>query len=251
MKILENLYSQPYFAPVLFGIIVVLAILFIVILILALRDLKKNSKNKVDNTQDLLSKTDDESVNLEMMANQDNNIDNSNVNNNFDMDATIEFKTPVNGFQPINVEAPTMEDNVVENAVVDNFNVEEKVNVTEEEVSKAENDLDTIAATLLAEYKKENVEDGVTEVSETSSPKDQFSSVYVKPDTLPVEEKKRTNIPNFADIPMPQGVRVVNSSNIIDSSVSNKQEDNNEDDNYQKLEHTADISVITNEEYHL
>ena len=52
MNFLEKLYSQEYFAPVLFTIIAILAVLFVIVLILALRDAKKNKKveEKVNDT---------------------------------------------------------------------------------------------------------------------------------------------------------------------------------------------------------
>ena len=105
---------------------------------------------------------------------------------------------------------------------IDNFSIGNSV-TTQEDVDKAESDLDEIAATLLAEYKKEtlpaanNVE---VNDSEKNKDIDPFSSIYVTPE---VNHSAPTidNVPSFADIPTPQPVRVVNSSTVIDSSKQN------------------------------
>ena len=92
----------------------------------------------------------------------------------------------------------------------------------------AETDLDEIAATLLSEYQKEAPAVAPAPATEVELPKsedntnvapsnEQFSSVFVTPNSLPNEEKV-ADIPSLNDIPAPQPVRVVNQSTIIDSS---------------------------------
>ncbi|MBR1416363.1 MAG: hypothetical protein IJ572_00905 [Bacilli bacterium] len=140
----------------------------------------------------------------------------------------------------INVENPV----VSEPVLAPSIDATEPKETTTDDITKAESDLDEIAATLLAEYQKEGVKQeteaqqepisfnqAAEEVPLTSPQNDQFSSVFVTPDTLPNptpnEAPVPENMPSLNDIPTPQPVRVVNSSTIIDSSSQNNIDINN------------------------
>ena len=242
MEFLEKLYSQEYFAPVLFTIIAILAVLFIIVLILALRDAKKK-KNVVDNTaNDAFAKVNDEAqeVNINATSPEINEIKEEKINiNNNDVVSSVE--TTGSEFKEIEIPAPIADNNEstitsqevvtpsVDNVVTPEVETPEiKIETPEEvvteinsnDVAQAENDLDSIAATLLSEYKKDNQSVEVPS-EEVSTQPSEFSSVGVTPDVLPAEEKKDSELPSLNDIPVPQPVRVTDTSTIIDSSKQN------------------------------
>ena len=231
MEFLEKLYSQEYFAPVLFVIIAILAVLFVIVLILALRDAKKNKEMNVEKTEDTFAKIGDEPQEINININQENE-------NEVKEDSVINSVEPVsNSFENVEIAAPVAEEiekpmvtevkedlNSIPMAPVgsQDIKLEDSPVATSEEVAKAENDLDAIASTLLSEYQKDNaIKTNVSEVEPTPQP-DQFSSVYVTPNTLPNEvEKSSVDLPNLNDIPTPQPVRVTETSTVIDSSKQN------------------------------
>ena len=256
MEFLEKLYESNLFAPILFGVIAVLAVLFIIVLILAMRDAKKNRISKeTPKTDDAFSQISTESTEVKFEANKE---EDSKVKEN-ESENVISSVTPVSGkFEDVNVGAPTEFDvPVIANQVEESVPVDENVNnevsfesvdtpieteksavASVEEVKKAENDLDAIAATLLAEYQKEPSnanEDKAVDLPKNNEednkvmPNDQFSSVFVTPNTLNEEEKneEKSSIPSINDIPSPQPVRVVSQSTIIDSSKSDGVDINN------------------------
>jgi len=236
MSFLENLYSNEYFVPVLFTVIAVLAILFIITLILAIRDSKKSDDSVIVTTPkdiDAFSKTEDNFVSTEYKAEDLILKEKEEVKDEVEKDNVIESIMPnESGFENVNIEQPVeVKDEV--NVVAPSEDIILENNATQEEVKQAENDLDLIAATLLKEYKKETP-------SEENAVNDQFSSVFVSPDVLPniVEENKEDvkTMPNFADIPAPQPVRVIDASTIIDSS---------------KKENEVNINNIVNEQYNI
>ena len=69
-------------------------------------------------------------------------------------------------------------------------------------------------------YKTDNDDEERVEIPQAIDK--QTSPVFVTPDTLPnkVDEEKveATEMPNLIDIPVPQPIRVVQSSQVIDSS---------------------------------
>ena len=238
MEFLEKLYSQEYFAPVLFTVIAILALLFIIVLVLALRDAKKK-KAAQGGTNDAFAQVSEEpqEINVNVSAPAPVEVKNENVINSVEPSA--------NGFENIEVPAPVASNN--ETPIVSEPNVEpvdptvpvEPVAPTETvapvqeepqdiqieatpEVNNVENnDLDSIASTLLSEYQKETTNNEEKVETPTIQPND-FSSVGVKPNTLPVEEEnKSVDFPNLNDIPMPQPVRVTETSTVIDSSKQN------------------------------
>ena len=161
--------------------------------------------------------------------------------------------------------------------VVENVeNISENKNESKEEINnveEAEKDLDEIATSLFEDYKKETLEDNelnlddikfdddeevvlpeieekveepqieedhiVEEKKEVNKPNEQFSSIYVTPDTLDDNEEDFGDF-DLNDIPSPQPVRVVNSSTIIDSSKKVNLEDTQ-----------VNMNDITTEEYHI
>ena len=270
MDFLEKLYENNLFAPVLFAIIAILAVLFIIVLILALKDSSKNKSVKMTSqTQDAFNQVNEVPTTVNT-APVDNAAPVINNNQAPVQDGVISNVTPTaSGFENVNVAAPASVDMPVvvepnDNPIVDSQNIEvptsgsnfvENNNVsfesvdtpiqTEsspvasvEDVKKAETDLDEIASTLLAEYQKE------APVEEMSAPEvnlprnntvinsnnEQFSSVFVTPNTLPSETNTSvasTQVPSLNDIPAPQPVRVVSQSTVIDSSKQNSVNVNN------------------------
>ena len=243
MEFLEKLYSQEYFAPILFTIIAILAVLFIIVLILALRDAKKK-KGAVDNTTtDAFAKTNEEvqEINVNVSAPE---VSEENKEEKKEESVINSVEPTAAGFENVEVPAPVAEEN--ETPISNPINVEPtseivapaseesqdiKIEATPEvitpvvsapasnDVEKAENDLDSIAATLLSEYQK----DGSSNETKVETPSVQsateFSSVGITPNTLPVEnENKSVEIPGLNDIPVPQPVRVTETSTVIDSS---------------------------------
>ena len=209
MEFIEKLYSNELFAPILFTIVGILAVLFVVVLILALRDAKKSKKDVVEvaNNVDEFNKMSEEVVETPIATNEleeKEEVKEEVINN----------VIPVSdSFEEVTIEAPETE-----------LEEDNKIKIENEEVAsieleRAENDLDEIAATLLKEYQKEK-EDDEEVVEKPQVAEQQISPVFVTPDTIPVkeEEKESIEMPILNDIPVPQPVRVVQSSQIIDSS---------------------------------
>ena len=210
MEFIEKLYSNELFAPILFTIVGILAVLFVVVLILALKDAKKSKKDVVkvaDNTEEF-NKLNEEVVETPIVTNEleEKSLVNEDVVNNVIPDSDV--------FEEVTIDAPEID-----------LNNDDKIKIENEEVAsieleRAESDLDEIAATLLKEYQKEKNDD--EEVIETPQIADsQISPVFVTPDTLPVKEEDKESeveMPSLSDIPIPQPVRVVQSSQIVDSS---------------------------------
>ena len=240
MEFLEKLYSQEYFAPVLFTIIAILAVLFVIVLILALRDAKKKKGNVEANTTDAFAKTEDEIQEINVNVSNANEVKEENKE-----ESVISSVEPTNnGFEDVAVEAPVAENNEIpivnENnseanveptfepvspvAPVEEQNeikIEPEAEVSSNDVEKAESDLDAIAATLLSEYQKDGEAKEEDKVETPSVQPDQFSAVGVTPNTLPNVEEEETSVPNLNDIPTPQPVRVTDTSTVIDSSKAN------------------------------
>ena len=253
MEFLEKLYSQEYFAPILFGVIIVLIITFIIVFILALRDAKKNQEN-VESTESFV----DLPKENESVAGADTPLVNEEVELTPEVkeETTVVTEDPVvsnlepetNTFEEVQIDIPEAiapisdedeEEKPLDTAGNETIKVEESPVASSEEVAKAENELDQIAATLLAEYQKEPAASEVTESPVAPAPvesNEQFSSVFVTPNTLPAEEEKKADIPDIADIPLPQPVRVVSQSTIIDSS---------------NQENPVDINNMEAEEYNI
>ena len=228
MEFLEKLYSQEYFAPVLFTIIAILAVLFIIVLILALRDAKKK-KSVQGGTNDAFAQVSEtpQEINVNVSApvapveapveTPQEEVKEENVISSVE-------PTPT-GFESVEVPAPVVENNEtpivsetpasVETPVQDepqDIKIDNIPEVSTSDVEKAENDLDSIAASLLSDYQKEN-----EKKEEPSIQPNEFSAVGITPNTLPVEEEK-TEMPGLSDIPVPQPVRVTDTSTVIDSS---------------------------------
>ncbi len=212
MEFIERLYSNELFAPILFSIVGILAVLFIIVLILALRDAKKNNKNVVevaDNTEEF-NKLSEEVKEAPIEAPVETN--DFKFKNDFKEDVVDNLVSENDSFEEVTIEAPKadLED--------DNKIKIENEEVASIELERAENDLDEIAATLLKEYQKEEDDEEVVETPQVAET--QISPVFVSPNTLPVKEEDKVEIemPSLSDIPVPQPVRVVQSSQIIDSS---------------------------------
>ena len=216
MEFIEKLYSNEYFAPVLFTIVGILTVLFIVVLILALLDAKKSRKSVVEivETPDEFAKLNSEFTEDVMNFKEDKK---EVVEENKEEVVIDKVEPDADSFEEVTIEAPQEE-------VISDANEEIKVEneeVASVELERAENDLDEIAATLLREYQKEDSDDEKIETPHVVD--DQISPVFVTPDTLPnkVEENNDVtidNMPSLSDIPLPQPVRVVSQSQIIDSS---------------------------------
>ena len=223
MQFLENLYSNQYFAPVLFTIVAILTVLFIIVLILALKDAKKN-KNVVEvannNDEDTFVQIDESQADLSIP------IDKIKINNNHqeEKQEIVDSIVPeTETFEEVKVEAPK---ELVENVeTVQDYNdikIEESEVASIDDVKQAESELDIIAQTLLKEYQKEHVEEEkiqTPQINEEKINSEQISSVFVSPKVS--EETHADVMPNFSDIPEPQPIKVVSSSDIIDSSKNN------------------------------
>ena len=213
MEFIEKLYSNPLFAPILFTCVGILTVLFIVVLILAIKDSNKSKKSVVEvaNNSDEFNKLNEEAIDTPL----ENVKEDKQLALDDSKDNVIDSVVPEsNTFEEVKIDAP--EEVALEND--DEIKVENE-EVASIELERAENDLDEIAATLLKEYQKETSDD--EEVIETPHVADsQISSVFVSPDTLPnkVEEEDKFDLPSLNDIPVPQPVRVVQSSQIVDSS---------------------------------
>ncbi len=265
LNFLENIYSKSWFLPLLIGTIVVLVLLFIIVLITALKDSSKEKKvSEITKENDLADeKADDAFAQVEGQPIEINiNPDSQILEEDFKNDKEEEINKYENRADEMTDDFTTSDNEL---AFVSDQGIMKQTEVVDEnqsqEVIAAENDLDKIASTLLEEYKKEtpaakefdfdemkfdndeNVEeDKSNEVTlenhdESKNTAEQFSSVYVTPDTL---EEKSDNF-NLDDIPAPQPVRVVNTSRVIDSS---KKDVNLEDTK-------VDINSLNTEEYNL
>ena len=254
MEFLEKLYSNELFPPILFIIIAVLAVAFIIVLILALKDAKKN-KNMADNgtpVENAFAQQEQAPTAVNVQA-EPSVAPIQDLNQEKPVEApvnVIESVQPVsNTFENVNVEAPIVEPAIAqpigevtveqptEEPVINpvspvapvvpqvespDIKIEVSPVATQEDVNRAESDLDQIAATLLKEYQKETpeaVNPIKEEVSPVVQPNEQISPVFVSPDTLPSKvEETSAGVPSFNDIPTPQPVRVTNTSTVIDSS---------------------------------
>lgn len=272
MDFLENLFSQEYFAPVLFIVIAVLAVLFIIVLIMALKDAKKNKAQQTTSNGNTDAFAEQNTNPVDVSVPVQNNVEVASPvveENQVAQNNVIESIQPVSSnFENVNVEAPqpVVEGAPVATPVVENAQVTTPVNnefknvvveaptenvvpvapinVTPEiqntfasanevstpevnnqdikiesepvanvnEVDKAENDLDQIAATLLKEYQNTNSGTEAEVASQSAT-----SPVFVSPDTLPNTDSQ-VDEPSLASIPTPQPVRVTNTSTVIDSS---------------------------------
>lgn len=214
MDFLEKLYSKEYFAPVLFTVIAILVVLFAIVLILALRDAKKKKALENASANDAFAKVNEEpqEVNISVATPE---VKEENVVNSVEATPT--------GFANVEVPAPVAESNETPivtpptfEAATPDVPVEEPQDIKIEEAPKVEvnqeqsamNDLDSIASTLLSQYKKE-------EAPKVEAPVE-------APSVAPVQsEAVASDIPSFGDIPVPQPVRVTDSANVIDSSSQN------------------------------
>lgn len=202
-EFLDKLYSYEYFGEILFIVIGVLVLAFIIILILGLRDAKKNKNAKeIVEESDLQTKNATDTFNEVASAPVDLSVNNVNTESVvLDQDNTIEIKQPINNtFSDVKVNEPTtfeelpvVENNtVVEPSVVETpvvaptpivepkveevapvapINSEvEKVAATPNNLEQANNDLDAIAAALLAEYNKNQSEDTMLKPSNNTIP---------------------------------------------------------------------------------
>jgi hypothetical protein len=240
----EKLYSNQYFGIIIFSIIGILAVLFIIVLIIALKDAKKKKiADAVTSEADKESKMAEvafaqEAVNptnLEVTPNQDaapaindNVVEiKPTVNDSFDSVSVPEPTPIVDSNATVNMNT-TPEDSSINRDYNASSNVPESTpsaidsNV---DISQEQNDLTAIAQSLAAEYKKET---GAND-SHTSAPvlkptqPEQFSSVYVTPTPMPNAQTSNVvpnNMPNIADIPVPQPIKVENENRVFDSSNS-------------------------------
>ena len=218
MEFIEKLYSNDLFAPILFTIVGILTVLFIVVLILALKDAKKSQKSVVEiaDTPDEFDKLNEEVIETPVEVNA---LENENVELQKEAvvaeDVVNSVVPNADSFEDVAINAPEEKEEVGEIKV-------ENEEVASIELERAENDLDEIAATLLKEYQKETDNDDEERVEIPQANDNQTSPVFVTPDTLPnkVDEEKveAKEMPNLIDIPVPQPIRVVQSSQVIDSS---------------------------------
>lgn len=222
-EFMEKLYSNQYFGVVLFAVIGILALLFIIVLILALRDAKKRkqiedvtleSDKEEEMANVAFAKVNDNPVNLEVKE----DIPQEEPKKEEDI---VEIKpTESDGFDSVVVEAPTTM------PVEDNKSLFPDLEIDKPVADEAVSIEPSIEEPVKEELKQEVVEQPKEEVSEEPVLKpqqpEQFSSIYVTPGAIPKKEEEKvstpTDLPNFADIPAPTPVRVVNETSIIDSS---------------------------------
>ena len=225
-EFMEKLYSNQYFGIVLFAIIGILALLFIIVLILALRDDKKRKQ-----IEDVTIESDK----AEDMA----NVAFASYN---DVPVKVEVKAD-DQVQPVKEDKPETEDNVVEIKTLqdesfDSVTVEAPTTMPDEnsaslfpdlEIGKPDiNEIDKPEEEKKEPIVEEAPKEEVTEPVLKPQQPEQFSSIYVTPGAIPKKEEDSvsipTELPNFADIPAPTPVRVVNETSIIDSSAKYKEE---------------------------
>ena len=225
-EFMEKLYSNQYFGIVLFAIIGILALLFIIVLILALRDDKKRKQ-----IEDVTIESDK----AEDMA----NVAFASYN---DVPVKVEVKAD-DQVQPVKEDKPETEDNVVEIKTLqdesfDSVTVEAPTTMPDEnsaslfpdlEIGKPDiNEIDKPEEEKKEPIVEEAPKEEVTEPVLKPQQPEQFSSIYVTPGAISKKEEETiptpTELPNFADIPAPTPVRVVNETSIIDSSAKYKQE---------------------------
>ena len=225
-EFMEKLYSNQYFGIVLFAIIGILALLFIIVLILALRDAKKRKQ-----IEDVTIESDK----AEDMA----NVAFASYN---DVPVKVEVKAD-DQVQPVKEDKPETEDNVVEIKTLqdesfDSVTVEAPTTMPDEnsaslfpdlEIGKPDiNEIDKPEEEKKEPIVEEAPKEEVTEPVLKPQQPEQFSSIYVTPGAISKKEEETipapTELPNFADIPAPTPVRVVNETSIIDSSAKYKQE---------------------------
>src|SRR5574344_1915512 len=104
-EFMENLYSKEYFGVTLFIVIGGLAVLFVIVLILALKDAKKRKK-AVELTQESDKATDMAELSFAKNVTNPVNVE-VNTNKQPEMESTVLIKDSTNGFEDIKVDAPT------------------------------------------------------------------------------------------------------------------------------------------------
>lgn len=262
MEFLEKLYSQEYFAPVLFIIIAILAVLFVIVLALALKDAKKNKKkvennenNSVDNNAFAPVSEAPQDVTIDIVPDEvpvQQPVQEEAAQNVVQENVVSSVEPTPSGFENVQIDAPVASEEIASPAVENQettispsvetpvapasevvnpvetnmpinpteIKVEESPVASAEDVAKAENDLDAIAATLLSEYQKDDNKETETVEKNIQQP-EQISPVFVTPNVLPGNEEQSVELPNLTDIPAPQPVRVTETSTVIDSSKQN------------------------------
>jgi type II secretory pathway pseudopilin PulG len=227
---LEKLYSNQYFGVVIFSIIGVLALLFIIVLVLALKDAKKRKlADSVTVEADKESKMAKVAFAQEATTPTNVAIPNEPTAPTI-KDDVVEIKPTVNNtFETVNVPEPTpiaVEPAPVNMAPVEPVTITPSVNPTPEnnqniDISKEQDDLTAIAQSLAAEYKKETgANESTSEPTIKPAQPEQFSSVYVTPEPMPNTSSATVvpnNMPNIADIPVPQPIKVENENKVFDS----------------------------------
>lgn len=232
-EIMIRLYSNQYFGIILFSIIGILTLLFVIVLILAIRDAKK--QKKIDN---VMRESDEANKMADVAFAQDNMkpvdlsllkddksespVNLSEIDNGIDKpvaDPTSEENGNDQVFPDLNITAPISTENI-NNAVKP---TKEIPTGTESE------DLKNIALTLAKEYQKEqnkSANDSIETPILKPQQSEQFSSVFVNSknnNNDSIQNNNNTEIPNIDSLPSPQPIKVIEESKIFDTS-SEKQD---------------------------
>ena len=227
-EFMEKLYSNQYFGVVLFAIIGLLSLLFIIVLILALRDVKKRKHiedvtEESDKAEDManvaFASFNDVPVKVEVKEEK--------LSTEAKEDNVVEIKSSQEGaFENVAVEAPTTMPEEDSKSLFPDLEIDKPI------ANETVNISNSVEEPIKEEIKQEVTEEPKQEVTEEPVLKpqqpEQFSSIYVTPGAIPKKEEEKvstpTDLPNFADIPAPTPVRVVNEASIIDSSAKINQE---------------------------
>jgi type II secretory pathway pseudopilin PulG len=249
---MEKLYSMQYFGVVLFSIIGILAVLFVIVLILALKDAKK--RRQAEN----LTKESDQSASMADVAFAEEVHDPVKVEVTKTSEETpkednvVQYQEAANNtFEDIKVEAPSelpKEENV---SPFPDLEITQPVNLPADIMNDAEKEeiapviKETEEETVKVEEEKKDSANNEEPVLKPQQP-EQFSSIYVTPGAIPNKETDEkvmpTEMPNLSDIPAPTPVRVVNESSIVDSSA--KKELKPEDISTDKIANAAEEYTI-------
>lgn len=209
-EIMEKMFDSQYFVVILFAAIGILALLFIIVLIMAVRDAKKNKK-----AQEMTKEADSAGKMAEVAFASVNDspvkieVDPSVNNSSTKQDDVVEIKSTNNEtFDDVKVDAPVgmAEEN---KSIFPEIDVDKPKGDTFDKVNGFDFNMDM------------NKADSTPEPVLKPQQPEQFSSIYVTPSETPKKEEPSSgsnDIPDFSDIPMPTPIQVVNSASIIDSS---------------------------------
>lgn len=194
---LESWFSYKYFGVILLCVIAFLALLFIVLFALAIKDAKKNEKIKKE-----IEKPQENNEVEEIALIKEENIKEENIKEQEKEKSKPIIEEPVEKEETNEFEATLFD-------IDSEIPLEESVNPLDEivDIQKEQDDLQSLAMSLAKGYQSEKMKKEEPKIEEIKEPKKEIRLDSIK-------------IPSFDDIPKPQPVRVVSEEPVIDAKDS-------------------------------